>query len=1309
MRKKRLFPLFLVGVMSLQMMPSAYAATKTYSDVSQKDWFYDSVSYMTEHGLMAGIGSGEFSPESSMTRGMLSTVMYRHDGSPAYSAGKTFSDIQSDTWCRDAVLWAASQEIVAGYEDGTFRASANITREQMAAILYRYSVKQGLLMKKSTADLSRYSDQSAVSPWAREAIAWAVANSIIAGTDEGKLLPQGYATRAQVAAILTRFYKAVDEEKADATQTPTEKPGNTSSGGSHGGSSGGNQGGGGSHTPSTPSAPTAAAILEQAAAALNITLAEEDTASHITKNVGMKTSQGDVAISWASSNTAVISNEGAVTRQSTPEDVTLTATLTYQGQSVQKEFVLHVDKLPSDVEITPVSKEELLRKDVSIAMDDDRAYIVSIDGQFYADKVSSADDALNAIESVQTTVGLTDADSELTPIVINEDEFGTAYTFQQMYDSMPVYGRHITVATNSDDAAVSLSSGVLPSAQLNSLSEGISEAEAIQIAENDAGNGLFAVKDSVEKVVWAIGNNAEDPVIAYIITIDDNDEATLGTLSIVISAKDGAILQKSDALTYAAETGSGLDELGVKKAFPVTVTPQKVGDREFSIYTMQDAVTHLAVYVGKFAVVGVKPYSSTSKTFEDPTAVSAYETIRTAASWYKKTFGRDSFDNKGTEVPVVIHTGAYLTWLPDGVGAQFMNNAAWRGSANEFNFFDNSDSLLQYPTTAVAVDVATHEYTHGVISSVTGDAFGNYGIPSSLNEGYADTMAALMTNDWDMGEEWIGRAGKNFDKLRDIANPNGSKRVFEKGPSKLSDPLYEENLRDNEGGAHGNSFLVSHPVYLMHKNGFGSTTQLAKLYYKSMALGYDSASDWWTMRRNVLKAASIMKCSDAQIQIIKNAFDECEIYDTGMLGQVTGTVMSADKKPIGNVSVRVTTIDGKVLYDGKTTDTGMFKLDIPEGSGYVLTLSKGGYKDFVSKSIKIRAEKATDLGSIELIADDVEEAYGFVNITVDPGEAANFEIEVAKDGKVISKGQPDSETGRLSLKLPACEKEWDAKNSHWTYTEYKVTATGKAFYPVEKWSWTEHLTAGANSDHDLTGYINDYTWTFSGVAQDASGAPVPNAAVRLMLKYGTQYRQTTTDANGRYTLRVTAFEEKDDADATDKAILTIEKPGYVSYSSGSSSYRPTISKAAETKETVTNVTLYQVPEAGKERDYRVVEGKVITAHPGKYTLSACIYHDPDTRPYYCDITVNADGSYACVLPFADNTKFDWYDLDYTNGIDIGDADYLTHPIYNIKVVGQTEYDPKPYDYVNVNYLSLNRYLHLDIYPDQWGFFIRETN
>ena len=86
---------------------------------------------------------------------------------------------------------------------------------------------------------------------------------------------------------------------------------------------------------------------------------------------------------------------------------------------------------------------------------------------------------------------------------------------------------------------------------------------------------------------------------------------------------------------------------------------------------------------------------------------------------YKKTFGRDSFDNKGTEVPVVIHTGAYLTWLPDGVGAQFMNNAAWRGSANEFNFFDNSDSLLQYPTTAVAVDVATHEYTHGVISSVT--------------------------------------------------------------------------------------------------------------------------------------------------------------------------------------------------------------------------------------------------------------------------------------------------------------------------------------------------------------------------------------------------------------------------------------------------------------------------------------------------------------------------------------------------------------------------------------------------------------
>ena len=244
MKKKQLFSLFLAGALSLQMIPVAHAVTKSYSDVSSKDWFYDSVSYMTEHGLMSGTSSDTFSPGSSMTRGMLSTVMYKHEGAPAYSAGKTFSDIQDNTWCRDAVLWAAAQGIVSGYEDGTFKESSNITREQIAVILYRYAMDNGLLTKKNAADISKYGDQPTISSWAREAISWAIANSLIAGTDEGKLLPQGYATRAQVATILARFYRTVDEEKTGADSSPSTDTGNTSSGGSHGGSSGGSHGGG---------------------------------------------------------------------------------------------------------------------------------------------------------------------------------------------------------------------------------------------------------------------------------------------------------------------------------------------------------------------------------------------------------------------------------------------------------------------------------------------------------------------------------------------------------------------------------------------------------------------------------------------------------------------------------------------------------------------------------------------------------------------------------------------------------------------------------------------------------------------------------------------------------------------------------------------------------------------------------------------------------------------------------------------------------------------------------------------------------
>jgi len=172
-----------------------------FNDVKETAWYYDAVNYAVANGLMNGVGNNNFAPESPMTRAMLVTVLWRYENCPEAKAS-SFTDLTAD-WYKDAVAWAAENGIVNGVGDGRFAPNGNITREQMAAILYRYAQKKALDVTKRD-DLKSFPDAGSVSAYARDAIAWAVAEKIIGGSD-GKLLPQGNATRAQVATILMRF------------------------------------------------------------------------------------------------------------------------------------------------------------------------------------------------------------------------------------------------------------------------------------------------------------------------------------------------------------------------------------------------------------------------------------------------------------------------------------------------------------------------------------------------------------------------------------------------------------------------------------------------------------------------------------------------------------------------------------------------------------------------------------------------------------------------------------------------------------------------------------------------------------------------------------------------------------------------------------------------------------------------------------------------------------------------------------------------------------------------------------------------
>ena len=178
-----------------------------FTDVSTSDWFYDDVAFVYKNGLFSGTDSRSFSPNASMTRAMLVTVLYRLEGEPTVTGRSSFTDVRSGAYYEKAVIWAAANGIVTGTDSTSFSPDAKVTREQLAAILYRYA-QYRKLDTDASAKLNSFTDADSVSAYASEALGWAVSEGLINGAS-GKLMPNGDASRAQVAAILHRLVKNV--------------------------------------------------------------------------------------------------------------------------------------------------------------------------------------------------------------------------------------------------------------------------------------------------------------------------------------------------------------------------------------------------------------------------------------------------------------------------------------------------------------------------------------------------------------------------------------------------------------------------------------------------------------------------------------------------------------------------------------------------------------------------------------------------------------------------------------------------------------------------------------------------------------------------------------------------------------------------------------------------------------------------------------------------------------------------------------------------------------------------------------------
>lgn len=185
-----------------------------FTDVSEKDWFYNDAMFVYKNGLMLGTSKTLFSPHGTVTRGMMATILWRMEGSLAPKGENSFTDVEAGRWYADAITWTAENGIFAGYSKDKFGPDDPITREQLTAIFYRYADYKGYKLTV-TGNLDKFEDADKITDYAKTVMQWAVGNGLIKGKSETLLDPQGTATRAEIAAMLHRFVENTKPMQAD--------------------------------------------------------------------------------------------------------------------------------------------------------------------------------------------------------------------------------------------------------------------------------------------------------------------------------------------------------------------------------------------------------------------------------------------------------------------------------------------------------------------------------------------------------------------------------------------------------------------------------------------------------------------------------------------------------------------------------------------------------------------------------------------------------------------------------------------------------------------------------------------------------------------------------------------------------------------------------------------------------------------------------------------------------------------------------------------------------------------------------------
>ena len=519
--------------------------------------------------------------------------------------------------------------------------------------------------------MGKFPDGGNASGWAKDALLWATQNGVLSGTKTANgvmLNPKGTATRAEAAAMLKSFVGSnvtvsFESNGGSAVSSVQVQRGTTVS------------------RPENPTRSgwvllgwyndeecSSAFLFDEEPVKKDITLYADwieddadsaaaayaarqivigyqdgDYADSVTGNISLPTSveQADgVVVSWSSSAPDVIAADGTVVRPDAQDvQVTLTATAEKGGKKQTVSFdliVLHkntrnIEEIPNH---SVVDIQSMTDSQADIIYNDDETQVVSIEGNFTDLTVNNVDDALDAIQSVHSILGLANAREEMQPLSISRDEYGAEYTFDQVYQGYPVYGLRVTVSADETGVTDSLSAGVCVSTKLAdvSLTPEVTQEEAEAAAVQQYGGDCAADSGATEQMIYALGAHEDAPVLVYAVRVSGQDSTgSYVDETVFVNAADGSIVfSDTNRMDAESKTGSGKNEIGTKVSFPVAFTWT-----DFFFFYMQDLERNIQMYTQKLFIdfrIG-----SEFNSWGDKAAVSAYTNMIQVYDWYQST------------------------------------------------------------------------------------------------------------------------------------------------------------------------------------------------------------------------------------------------------------------------------------------------------------------------------------------------------------------------------------------------------------------------------------------------------------------------------------------------------------------------------------------------------------------------------------------------------------------------------------------------------------------------------------------------